>query len=91
MLKHAVIFDGEDKDEENTDDEMKQGSRAKGGKMRTVSWKNLTSQGDDNDSAFPKPKRTGTKCGKAKKTVICKKMAASDALLCCIASKGSSV
>ena len=49
-LKNAVIYDGEDEDEENTDDKIEQGSSysAKGGKMKgTVSRKNLMSQCDD--------------------------------------------
>ena len=79
----------EDAKEENADDEMKQG-RAKVSE-RTASRKNLTSQSDDDDAASPKPNWTGTKRGKAKKTASHKKPAASDALLCCITSKGSSV
>ena len=78
----------EDAKEENTDDEMKQG-RAKVSE-RTTSRKNLTNQSDD-DAASPKPNWTVTKCRKAKKTASHKKPAASDALLCCITSKGSSV
>ena len=78
----------EDAKEENTDDEMKQGSAKVS--ERTASRKNLTSRSDD-DAASPKPNWTGTKCGKAKKTASHKKPAASDALLCCITSKGSSV
>ena len=57
----------------------------------TISRKNLTSRNDDNDVASPKPKWTGMKHGKAKKTASHKKPAASDTLICCIASKGSSV
>ena len=57
----------------------------------TISQKNLTSRNDDNDVTSPKQKWTGMKCGKAKKTAIHKKTAAFDALICCIASKGSSV
>ena len=52
-LKNATIFDGEDKDEENTDDEVKQGS---GKVKRTTSWKNMMNQSDDDDATFPKPK-----------------------------------
>ena len=55
---------------------------------KTISWKNLMSQSDDDDAASTKLKQTGTKHGKAKKTAS---LAASDALLCCITSKGSSV
>ena len=61
----------------DNDNEMKQGS-AKGGKV-TTSRKNLTSQSDDDDAASLKPK-AGTIHGKPKKTAICKKPAASDAL-----------
>ena len=43
---------------------------------------------DNDNAASPKPKRTSTKHGKAKKTAG---LAASDALLCCITSKGLSV
>ena len=57
----------------------------------TVSQKNLTSRNDDNDIVSPKPKWTGMKRGKDKKTAIHKKPAASDTLICCIASKGLSV
>ena len=78
----------EDAKEENTDDEMKQGIAKVS--ERTTSRKNLTSQSDD-DAASPKPDWTITKHGKAKKTASHKKPAASDALLCCITSKGSSV
>ena len=48
----------------------------------TISWKNLMSQSDDDDAASPKPKRTGTKSGKAKKTASHKKLAVSNALPC---------
>lgn len=58
---------------------------------RTISQKNLTSQNDDNDVTSPKLKWTGMKRGKAKKTISHKKPAVSDALICCIASKGSAV
>ena len=57
---------------------------------RTASQKNLTSWSDDNGAAPPKPK-AGMIREKAKKTAICKKPAASDALLCCNASEGLSV
>ena len=77
----------EDAKEENTDDEMKQGNAKVS--ERTASRKNLTSRSDD-DATSPNPNWTGTKRGKAK-TASHKKPAASDALLCCITSKGSSV
>ena len=90
MMSKGYTIYGED--EENTVDEMKQESSAKGEKMkRTVSQRNLTSQNDDDDAASPKPKQTGAKYRKAKKTASHKKLAASDTLLCCIASKGSPV
>ena len=57
---------------------------------RTASWKNMMRCSDDDDAASPNPK-AGTIHGKAKKTAIHKKSVASDALLCCIASKSSCI
>ena len=71
MLKNVTIFDSEDKDEDNTDNEMNQGSSAKGGKMkRTASLKNLMSRSDDNDVVSPKQKWTGTKRGKPRRPLV---------------------
>ena len=58
-LKNAAIyiFDGED-NEENTDDEMKQRSSTKGGKIKgIVSQKNLMSRNDNDDAASPNQSR----------------------------------
>ena len=67
MLKSPPLFNGEDEDEENIDDEMKQEVVQKVGKWRGPFH---GSKADDDDTASPKPKRTSTKHEKPRRQLV---------------------